>query len=474
MSVCTWITKIFLTNTVPGGDKYSARRDVTEPEILTALERCFRILAGSRCGSLPNTPAKAGRLLSRCLKRPVFDRLKHRVTCMDHNLIDVIWPALRKHEKLNPSDINSFSVSRPPSAIYEDDFTVNVVAPDYESYIVFQEFFDPLIREIHCLTATGDLPDHPGPSFFSMSDKERVDNIENSAKLIQGSDLDSSGRYIISGVIECCRNMGKYPLPLNLTINQLENSEREITSVLMRQELTGLLAEGSSEDEPGTYYTLIEVLERPSDVRVRLAAAGLLSPITDTEDLDPKRLHGKHWPYGRGVYLAAAGNLAIWVNVQDHIRVICSTSEAKPGKLGKIYVRMAKLMSVMDQRLIFTRDKKLGFLSSRPNCVGNTLRIHLGMKFPTLSKDPSNLKHLCIARGLECKETIRRSIFIISNQQSLSITELQTLQDFCRAALNVLSVEKEMTLNNNSLKIANVISSIFRKRKSSSHNVIRG
>lgn len=467
--------KIFLTSTVPGGDKYSARRDVTEPEILTTLERCFRILAGSRRGSLPNTPAKAGNLLSRCLKRPVFERLKHRVTCMDHNLLDVIWPALKIHDNnklLNSNDLmmNNFSNHRPPSStIHDDDLAINVVAPDYESYIVFQEFFDPLIREIHCLTATGELPDHPVSNFFSMSDKERMDNIDQNVKLIQNSDLDSSGKYIISGVIECSRNLGKYPLPLNLTINQLENSEREITSVLMRQELSGVLSDGSSEDEPGTYYTLIEVIERPSDVRVRLAAAGLLAPITEIEDLDEKRLHGKHWPYGRGVYLAAAGNLAIWVNVQDHIRVICSTSETKPGKLGKIYVRMAKLMNVMDQRLIFKRDKKLGFLSSRPTSIGNTLRIHLGVKFATLSKDPGNLKNLSIVRGLECKETIRRNIFVLSNQQSLSITELQTLQDFCRAALNVLSVEKEMTLNNNSMKIANVISSIFRKRKSSSH-----
>ncbi|XP_043481027.1 uncharacterized protein LOC122510441 isoform X5 [Leptopilina heterotoma] len=464
-----------LNDKVPGGDKYSARRDVTEPETLATLERCFRILAGSRRGSLPNTPAKAGKLLSRCLKRPVFERLKHRVTCMDHNLLDVIWPALKTHEKLNHNDLNHFSINRPQSTlINDDDLAVNVVAPDYESYIVFQEFFDPLLREIHCLTASGELPDHPASNFYGMSDKEVVQNIEGSAKLIQNSDLDSSGKYIISGVIECTRNLAKYPLPLNLTINQLENSEREITSVLMRKELLSVLADGSSDDEPGTYYTLIEVIERPSDVRVRLAAAGLLAPITEIEDLDEKRLHGKHWPYGRGVYLAAAGNLAIWVNVQDHIRVICSTNESKPGKLGKIYVRIAKLMSVMDQRLLFKRDTKLGFLSARPNCIGNTLRIHLGVKFPTLSKDAANLKNLAIVRGLECKETIRRSIFVLNNQQCLSITELQTLQDFCQAALNVLSVEKEMTLNNNSMKIANVISSIFRKRKSSGQKVITG
>ena len=436
---------------------------MNEPDTLATLERCFRLLAGARRGSLPNTPANAGILLSRCLKRPVFERLKHRVTCMDHNLFDVIWPALEKYNKRNGTDseTNSISGSRPQSS-YEDQFTGHVVAPDYESYIVFTELFDPLIRDIHCLTATGQLPDHPQVSFFRISEENSEENLEKSASLLENYDLDSSRKFILSGEIECTRNLRNYPLPLTLTVNQLENSEREITSVLMRQELAIILSEGTSKDESGTYYTLIEVLERPSDVRVRLAAAGLLSPITETEEIDERRLHGKHWPYGRGVFIAAAGNLAIWVNVLDHIRVICSTSEDKPGKIGKAYVRVAKLMNVLDQKLIFKRDPKLGFLSARPSSIGNTLRFHLRVKFPMLSKDLGNLKNLCIVRGLEFRETMRRNIVRIGNQQSLSITEMQTLQDFCKAVLNVLSLEKEMTLNN-SMKITNVIANIFRK-----------
>ncbi|XP_011056027.1 PREDICTED: uncharacterized protein LOC105147016 isoform X3 [Acromyrmex echinatior] len=46
-----------LTDKVPGGDIYSARRDVSEPEILATLERCFRLLAGNRRSSLPKTPS---------------------------------------------------------------------------------------------------------------------------------------------------------------------------------------------------------------------------------------------------------------------------------------------------------------------------------------------------------------------------------------------------------------------------------
>ncbi|XP_015185824.1 PREDICTED: uncharacterized protein LOC107071377 isoform X3 [Polistes dominula] len=46
-----------LTDKVPGGDKYSARRDTNEPETLATLERCFRLLAGARRNSAPRTPS---------------------------------------------------------------------------------------------------------------------------------------------------------------------------------------------------------------------------------------------------------------------------------------------------------------------------------------------------------------------------------------------------------------------------------
>ena len=110
---------------MPGGDTTSARRDVAEPETLATLERCFRLLtsgigggqAASRRSSVPATPSAgqtgvgsssstAGTLLGRCLRRQVFEAIKHRVTCMDHNLFDVIWPALKKYSNAYASSNN--------------------------------------------------------------------------------------------------------------------------------------------------------------------------------------------------------------------------------------------------------------------------------------------------------------------------------------------------------------------------------
>lgn len=420
-----------------------------------------------------STTQTVGTLLGRYLKRPIFEILKHRLTRLDHNLFDLIWPALRKYSNSNNNNTNNnninnnnpiggslASLASRQNFSDDDDLAGYVVVPDYESYTVFAELLEPLIRDLHCITVTGDIPIHPSSQFFDEGD-------EDASVVFAGLDLDPGGKHILAGVIECVRNLENYPLPLNLTVNQLEESEREITSELMRSEIASLMAEGSSEDEGGTYYTLNEVLDKPSEVRARLAAAGLLVPLTLNAASDERRLHGRHWPYGRGVFIAAAGDLAAWVNVEDHLRIVCSTPEEKPGLIGKAYVRLGKVMTELDSGLVFKRDEKLGFLSSRPAALGNTLRFTLVIKFPELSKEPGNLLHLCLVRGLNVRETMQRDTVKINNQQCLGVTELQTLQDFFRAVLNILSLEKELALNN-SVRIASLIANIFRKRMSNS------
>lgn len=432
----------------------------------------MRLLAGNRRSSIPKTPSNAGTLVARCLKQPVFDLIKHRVTRMDHNLFDVIWPALKRYGTVTGNGSKTSSARSSLSNSTDEDQGYGVVAPDFESYVVFAEFFDPFIRELHCVTASGELLDHPSPHFFHVGIEEGEEMLpdETIVTAIAQYDLDPTCKFIQAGVLECTRNLANYSLPLTLTVNQLEEVEREITTELMSPEITDLMAEGSSEDEAGTYFTLNEILDQPSRIRAQLAAAGLLLPITEYELNDDRRLHGKHWPYGRGVYVTTAGDLAAWVNVQDHLRIVCRTSENRPGLVGRAYVRVAKLMMIFDRRLKFKRDQKLGFLTARPHALGNTLRFCLIVRLPELSKTPDNLRHLCVVRGLSVRDTIKRDMVRIGNQQSLSITELQTLQDFSRAVHNIITLEKDLSLNN-SMKLANLITGIFRKRANASRNL---
>ena len=56
----------------------------------------------------------------------------------------------------------------------------------------------------------------------------------------------------------------------------------------------------------------------------------------------------QHWPEGRGVFLSTDRTLIIWVNEEDHLRII---SLQQGGDLGKVYGRLVGLI----RRTVFNK-----------------------------------------------------------------------------------------------------------------------
>lgn len=440
--------------TVPNDD-VSARRDLDDADMLGVLERCYRLLQGRRDSnpgpsnhSAPS-PAVPGTILAKCLKRHTYDLVKTRLTCLDTNLYDVIWPSVKK---LPPDD-------KLMSAL-EEDFPFGVIAPDHNTYAVFHEFFNPFLKEIHCLNILGELS-QPIPTYLVPADDAPQEEFDYN--------LDPSGKWILSGVLEMTRNLNDYNYPRFLSIGELEEVERVLTIQLMRPAIVSIIHSNLTEEDieelgPGTYYTLNEVLEDPSEVRSGLETAGLMIPLWNLEDSD--RLHGKHWPYGRGVFVSSQRNLAAWINVLDHIRIVVRTPLGKPGNIGNIYSKISKISYELNKKLMFRRDDRIGFLSVRPTSIGNALQFRLNVRFRYLSKEADNLKHLCYVRGLTLKETSHPDVLRVGNQQCLGVTEVQTFEDFATAVSNILQLEKDLAMHN-SMHIAQLFVNMFRRKKSS-------
>lgn len=214
----------------------------------------------------------------------------------------------------------------------------------------------------------------------------------------------------------------------------------------------------------GTYYTMNEVLEEPSEARVALASNGLLIPLWNIPDSET--MHGKYWPYGRGVFISNGANLAVWINVLDHIRIVTCTPHTNPGSVGLIFSRIFRLMTVLEKHLEFHTDEKLGYLSARPSCLGNTLQFTLTLKLPHLIKEPDNLKHLCCVRGLTFhRNTNTSDVLRIGNQQCLGLTEVELFNIFTTAVVNILQLEKDLAMSS-SLHMAATFLNIFKKKKS--------
>lgn len=162
--------------------------------------------------------------------------------------------------------------------------------------------------------------------------------------------------------------------------------------------------------------------------------------------------------------MSSSGNLAAWINVLDHLRIIACTPSESPGNVGQIYSKTYRVMRSLDKRIRFRKDEKLGYLSARPSCLGNTLHFNLTVRFPHLIKEPENLRHLCAVRGLVARKRSDSSNAIrLSNQQSLAVTELQTFDDFNTAVSNIVQLEKDLAMSG-SIHIAAMLVNMFRRR----------
>jgi arginine kinase len=469
--------KYFNQLIIPVPDDYhSARRKLDDPDVLSTLERCYRLIHEkrpsildqsivSRNGSFPGSASSlrvsVTSYLAKFLKRSVFDKVKHRQTRLDHNLFDVIWPAMKKASKERRID---------------EDLNAGIVAPDFDVFVVFQEFFVPLIKDLHTLSPKDNFKEHQQMEYFppyivdSDLPPDEQPPIEKNRPQDVHWNMDSHAKWVVGGVVECTRNFEQFELPLNLTIGRLEQTERLLTGKLLSPEFTAAICESGL----GQYYTMNEVLENPSEIRTVLATNGLLIPLldhVDTQQLPESfAINGQFYPYGRGVYVSASRELVAWVNVQEHLRVLCCTPLSAVADIGLAYSKVGRAIIFLNQHLKFRHTYFLGYLCSRPSFLGTGLRITLTLELPHLAKDHENLRQLCMIRGLHLKTRPNFDSVRVSNTQCMSSTEWKLLQEFCGAVYNILQLEKDLSMSN-SMHIAELLLKIFRKKKNSLANV---
>ncbi|XP_013108359.2 uncharacterized protein LOC106087756 isoform X5 [Stomoxys calcitrans] len=448
-----------LNDQVPD-DLHSSRRLLQDGDVQRTLDRCFSVIqesskawSGTTASALAQKKPLAGTsslqlavtsYLSRFLKPSVYEKIKRRQTRLDHSLFDVLWPALRKTSK---------------DRHLEEDINSGLIAPDFDVYVVFQEFLVTLIKDMHCMSVTADFKPHPRIAYFPMENAERL----NTAYFV----FDDDSNLVVRCLVECSRNLDSFELPLNLTIGQIEQAER----LMMAKIFTAAFIEAIEEDEPGSYYTLTEVLEDKSEVYDMLNEYGLLIPLLDQNDpvqqAESTAFNGSLWPYGRGVYVSASNSMALWLNCQEHMRILSTSNSKEAADIGIAYTRVGRAITFLEQQLHFKESYLLGYLQSRPSFLGTGLKMTTIIRLPNLMKEMDNLRHLCSVRGLVLSTNgqSRLSVRLI-NMQSMGSVEHVLFQDYCTAVTNILSLEKDMSLTN-SKHIASMLVKIFRRKKNS-------
>lgn len=75
----------------------------------------------------------------------------------------------------------------------------------------------------------------------------------------------------------------------------------------------------------------------------------------------------RFWPTGRGIFHNDNKTFLVWINEEDHIRII---SMQNGGNLGEVYRRLVNAVREMEKKLKFSRNERLGYLTFCPTNLG--------------------------------------------------------------------------------------------------------
>ncbi|XP_015923976.1 arginine kinase Lit v 2 isoform X2 [Parasteatoda tepidariorum] len=329
-------------------------------------------------------------LLKKHLTKEVFDKLKTKQTAMGATLLDVIQ-----------------------SGVENLDSGVGVYAPDAESYTLFGDLFNPIIEEYHMGFGSSDK--HPAKDFGDVNTLVNV---------------DPKGEFVISTRVRCGRSLEGYPFNPCLTEPQYKEMEQKVSSIL--SDMSGELK--------GTYYPLTGM---DKATQQKLIDDHFL--FKEGDRFLQAANACRFWPSGRGIYHNDNKTFLVWSNEEDHLRII---SMQKGGDLKQIYKRLVDAVNIIESRLPFSHDDRLGFLTFCPTNLGTTIRASVHIKLPKLAKNKQQLEAVAAKFNLQVRGTrgehteSEGGVYDISNKRRMGLTEYQAVKEMQDGILELIKMEK--------------------------------
>ncbi|XP_077087794.1 creatine kinase S-type, mitochondrial isoform X1 [Siphateles boraxobius] len=346
------------------------------------------------------------------------DLRKHN-NCMAAALTPAIYGHLR--DKLTPNNWSldqciQTGVDNPGHPFIK---TVGMVAGDEESYEVFAEIFDPVIKDRH-----------NGYDPTTMKHPTDLD----SSKISSGM-FDEN--YVLSSRVRTGRSIRGLSLPPACT----RAERREVERVVV-QALSGL-----KEDLAGKYYSLTEMTEQEQQQLIdeHFLFDKPVSPLLTSAGM------ARDWPDARGIWHNNEKTFLIWINEEDHSRVI---SMEKGGNMKRVFERFCRGLKEVE-RLIqergweFMWNEHLGYILTCPSNLGTGLRAGVHVRLPLLSKDSRFNKILdnlrLQKRGTGGVDTAAvGDTFDISNLDRLGKSEVELVQCVIDGVNYLIDCEKNL------------------------------
>ncbi|NWU86029.1 KCRS kinase, partial [Onychorhynchus coronatus] len=347
------------------------------------------------------------------------DLRKHN-NCMAECLTPGIYSRLR--DKMTPNGYTldqciQTGVDNPGHPFIK---TVGMVAGDEESYEVFAEIFDPVIKSRH-------------NGYDPRTMKHHTDL--DASKITHGQ-FDE--RYVLSSRVRTGRSIRGLSLPPACT----RAERREVENVVVTA-LSGLRG-----DLSGKYYSLTSMTEREQQQLIddHFLFDKPVSPLLTCAGM------ARDWPDARGIWHNNEKTFLVWINEEDHTRVI---SMEKGGNMKRVFERFCRGLKEVVERLIkergweFMWNERLGYVLTCPSNLGTGLRAGVHVKLPRLSKDPrfpKILENLRLQkRGTGGVDTAAvADVYDISNLDRLGRSEVELVQIVIDGVNYLVDCEKKL------------------------------
>merc|ERR1711957_745166 len=150
----------------------------------------------------------------------------------------------------------------------------------------------------------------------------------------------------------------------------------------------------------------------------------------------------RDWPHARGIYHNENKSALVWVNEEDHLRII---SMEKGNNARAVFDRFANLVKAVEAACV-----AVGNVLSCPSNCGTGLRASMMIKIPLTTKQP-NFKAWCAARKLQARgsggfasKATDDGVRDVSNVDRMGKDEVQLVNEMIQGVADLIIWEKEL------------------------------
>ena len=315
---------------------------------------------------------------------------------------------------LGPLKTNSgFTLSKAiASGIKNPDSNIGLYAGDAQSYKMFSPLFKAIINEYH----------HFSDGQVHASDFTAI-NLPC---------LDPDQQYILSTRIRVARSLKTFNFPCHMDLEHRRNLEARIIEACKT-------FKGSLD---GQYVSLER--DAPSKLS-QLKRQGLVFERGDR--FQEAAGINTDFPKSRGLFFSNDNCFRIWVNEEDHLRIM---SLEKSADISSVFNRLNQGLNALEHSLEYAWDDRYGYLNSCPTNIGTAMRAGVHIRLKKLEKQPDILEQIARTHQLQIRGTsgektkVTGAIFDISNRRRLGITESEIIHKLYSGVKAIITVEKSL------------------------------